>query len=167
MVGSSCELASALPSSAGLVATEDEDGEQKCFCYDPEAPPSEISINLKKGGTWSKQGNRRMCAWDRCVWDPADDCSCMGGLNQCYMEGSSTTVNSFDVAALSPLPGFDPNILELESYKLTAAGDDLEIGYGGDYASDVECFDGALRGGFSVDLDGTGFQIRRRLRRYR
>ena len=145
--------------------TEDENGQQSCFCYDPDEPDRSISIDLKKGSTWSKQGHRRTCAWDRCPssgfqWTPASaDCSCQGGLNTCYMDGPATTINNFDEATLSPVVGFDPNVPELALYKLAATGDQLQLGNGGDCGTGNQCFDDALRGGFRVDLAGTEFEF--------
>jgi hypothetical protein len=145
--------------------TEGEDGQQTCFCYDPSEPDISISIDLKEGSTWSKQGNRRTCAWDKCPsagfrWDAGSDCDCLGGMNTCYMEGAATTVNNFDEATLSPISGFDPNSPELAVWTLRAAGDqDLEIGQGGDCGTGNQCFDDPLRGGFRVDLADTGYEF--------
>ena len=70
-------------------------------------------------------------------------------MDTCYWDGSPTTIEYFSGVILEKT---DTQGL----WKLTAKGDTLGLGEGGDYASGSDCFDDTLRGGFYVDLSGTG-----------
>jgi DOMON domain len=112
-------------------------------------------------GTWSKYGNRRSCSIDKCPsanWTSGNattwgyGCTCTNGLNSCYWEGSATTVEWFTQVKL--LSTDTPNVWQLQ-----ATGTNLKLGEGYDFASGSDCFDDPLRGGFRVDLSGTGLQF--------
>jgi hypothetical protein len=111
--------------------------------------------------TWSKYGNRRSCSIEKCPsanWTSGNTttwgygCICNKGLNSCYWEGSATTVEWFTQVKL--LTTDTPNVWQLQ-----ATGTNLNLGEGYDFASGSDCFDDPLRGGFRVDLNGTGFQF--------
>jgi hypothetical protein len=73
-------------------------------------------------------------------------------LNSCYWDGSATTVESYTEVSL--LTTSVTNVWQLQ-----ASGAALSLGEGGDFASGNDCFDDPLRGGFRVDLNGTGLQF--------
>ena len=58
-------------------------------------------------------------------------------------------------ANLSPVDDFDPSS---PIYRISG-GTDIELGSGGDTASGSPCFDDPLRGGFRVDLEGSGYEF--------
>eukprot|EP00542_Grammatophora_oceanica_P012516 CAMPEP_0194044486 /NCGR_PEP_ID=MMETSP0009_2-20130614/15946_1 /TAXON_ID=210454 /ORGANISM="Grammatophora oceanica, Strain CCMP 410" /LENGTH=786 /DNA_ID=CAMNT_0038689017 /DNA_START=185 /DNA_END=2545 /DNA_ORIENTATION=+ len=148
--------ASALP-----YLDEDSEGKQVCACYDPDEPSSTSTIALKPDRTFSKRGNRRTCAWDRCPssrfnWNIGNDCTCQSGLNSCFMEGSATDVEYFTEASLTPVEG------ESNLWKMEATGTSMALGQGIDCASGNRCFDDPLRGGFTIDLTDTDYEFHER-----
>lgn len=140
---------------------EDDKGNRVCACYTPMVADRTVIVDLADGSdTFSKRGNRRPCAWDSCPsakfqWNNGNDCDCVGGLNQCYVEGDPTTVQRFTKVELTPLED-NPNVFRME-----AAGDEtsLQLGSGGDTASGKDCFDDPLRGGFQIDLTGIPYKF--------
>jgi len=117
-------------------------------------------LELEPGGTFSKQGNYVSCAWDRCPssnfnWPVSPPCTCEGGLNSCLLYPfAPTVVVVFERVRLIPVESSPTK------YKLEAENEDglaLKLGVGQDAASGSQCFDDPLRGGFSIDLTGTGY----------
>jgi len=105
----------------------------------------DIDITLTGSTTFSKIGNRRSSAWD----------TCPGSLDSAFMTGDATTVVNFNRARL--IPTNEPN-----KYKLEAKAEDaqvLKLGQGGDTLTGTTCFDHSYRGGFSIDLRGTGYSF--------
>ena len=102
-----------------------------------------------------KFGNRRACDRDFCPSDGInattneEGCDCVDGLNNCYLDGSPTTIVNVDEVLLTPYCN--------DEYE-------IQVGvatpfYGEDCASGADCFDDPLRGGFKIDLTGTGYQF--------
>jgi len=120
------------------------------------APATASPTAAPPAGVYSKVGNRKSCAIDACPSAPwlggtelANGCSCEDGLDTCYWDGPPTTIEYFtDVTLL--------NTGTRGLWKLEAEGNQLSLGEGGDFASGSDCFDDTLRGGFRVDLTGTG-----------
>ena len=117
--------------------------------------------NASWSGTWSKYGNRRSCSIDKCPsanWTSGNStslgygCECTNGLNSCYWDGSATTVEWYRQVSL--ISTDTPNV-----WRLQANGTNLKLGEGYDFASGSDCFDDPLRGGFRVDLSGTGLKF--------
>jgi hypothetical protein len=114
-------------------------------------------------GTWSKRGNRRSCTINTCPtkassWtnvnpNLGNGCTCTNtGLNSCNWDGNATTVEWY--TSVTAIRTNTQNVWQLQ-----ASGAELTLGSGGDNASGLPCYDDPLRGGFRVDLSGTGFEF--------
>eukprot|EP00543_Licmophora_paradoxa_P008226 CAMPEP_0202459112 /NCGR_PEP_ID=MMETSP1360-20130828/31613_1 /ASSEMBLY_ACC=CAM_ASM_000848 /TAXON_ID=515479 /ORGANISM="Licmophora paradoxa, Strain CCMP2313" /LENGTH=573 /DNA_ID=CAMNT_0049079989 /DNA_START=562 /DNA_END=2283 /DNA_ORIENTATION=+ len=144
--------------ASALPFLDEVNGKQVCSCYDPAKPDTTETLTLLDGRTFSKVGNRRTCAWDRCPssrfnWNVGGDCSCSNGMNSCYMDGSPTDVEYFEEVSLNPIPGKD------NLWKMEAEQEGLMLGSGVDCASGSACLTDPLRGGFQVDLTGTDYEF--------
>jgi hypothetical protein len=125
--------------------------------YSPTSSPTLPQKIEWNNRTFSKQGNRKSCSIDVCPSDPwwgktalGNACNCNGGYNSCYGGNlTEVTLETFDGAEL-----LDTDTKGI--WKLVSYGKNLNLGEGGDFASGVDCYDDPLRGGFRVDLRGTG-----------
>jgi len=123
--------------------------------------PTFLGILFKEGSTFSKKGNRKVCAWDRCpseifYWEvDHPSCSCVQGLQSCPTDSEQpTTIVYFNMARLVPV--YTTSI----RYQLLALDQDattLKFGQGKDSLSGKPCYGDPLRGGFAIDLEGTGY----------
>eukprot|EP00584_Thalassiosira_punctigera_P018149 CAMPEP_0172574482 /NCGR_PEP_ID=MMETSP1067-20121228/136724_1 /TAXON_ID=265564 ORGANISM="Thalassiosira punctigera, Strain Tpunct2005C2" /NCGR_SAMPLE_ID=MMETSP1067 /ASSEMBLY_ACC=CAM_ASM_000444 /LENGTH=922 /DNA_ID=CAMNT_0013367111 /DNA_START=130 /DNA_END=2898 /DNA_ORIENTATION=- len=140
-------------------SSQSESNQNDDYEFVGNATATPLLVQLPPGRTFSKQGNRRACAWDRCpsakfYWNLGNGCQCIDGLDSCYFDGDETTKIRFDRARLIPVES--PTL----KYRIEAVEEDalvLKLGEGKDTASGSPCFDDPLRGGFNIDLAGTGY----------
>ena len=153
-IGESLNLCNCAADQLPYLDEDSVTGEQQCKCY---STISDISTELaiKKEKNFSKRGNRRSCAWDKCPSDGfhwTKDCACKNGINQCHLEGDPTTIERFDAATLTLTD-------QKGIWKMEASGRELMLGEASDTASGSACFDDPLRGGFRIDLSDTAYEF--------
>ena len=127
--------------------------------YAPTYKPTHAPTNFyNKEGSWSKRGNRRSCSISVCPSDPwtggqwADNgAKCENGLDTSYWNETAPLYYEY-FTDLQVQPTSTQNVWKLEGY-----GQQLPIGWGGDFASGKDCFDDPLRGGYRIDLTGTEY----------
>ena len=126
--------------------------------YAPTYKPTNAPTYYEpKTGSWSKRGNRRSCAISACPSAPwtggeytAQGAKCENGLDVSYWNGTAIYYEYYTEATYTPTTW--ENV-----WKMEAMGQELPIGWGGDFASGSECYDDPLRGGYRVDLTGTDY----------
>jgi hypothetical protein len=127
--------------------------------YKPTNKPTNApTVYYNKEGTWSKRGNRRVCSISVCPSDPwtggqwaNNGAKCENGLDISYWnETEPVTYEYFTNLKLQTT--------SMENiWKVQGQGQELPIGWGGDFASGQDCFDDPLRGGYRIDLTGTEY----------
>jgi hypothetical protein len=125
--------------------------------YKPTNYPTQYPTAYPASGTWSKRGNRRACSRSVCPSAPwtggqyADNGSiCRNGLDTSYWDVASPTTYEYFTDVEMQTTGTQG------LWKMWAKGKELPLGWGSDFASESDCFDDPLRGGFRVDLTGSG-----------
>jgi DOMON domain len=127
--------------------------------YKPTVKPTNApTIYYSQDGSWSKRGNRRSCSISVCPSDPGtggpwanNGAKCDNGLDTSYW--NETAPVTYEYFTNLPLQATSwPNVWKVED-----PGQELPLGWGGDFASGQDCFDDPLRGGYRIDLTGTEY----------